>query len=443
MRILIAEDDTTSRVILDEILTRLGHEVVAVTNGQEAWATFNQAHVSLVISDWMMPDLDGVELCRRIRAENHAKYTYIILLTALEGKASYLEAMEAGADDFATKPLDADQLHARLRVAERILGLQRDLVQLELSQQQIVQQERLRALGEMASGIAHDFSNALSSVVGFSSLLLQHPAELDDREKVLRRLELIHTAGLGAAQLVRRLREFCRHRDETEAFLAVDVNEVVRTAVALTEPRTVTDTGAGMTEEVRRRCLEPFFTTKGEQGTGLGLAMAYGVIQRHRGAFDIESQPGRGTTFRIRLPARADRSTAARPTSATTPPRPLRVLVVDDEPSMRQVMRECLVGDGHAVETATNGRQGLQRFESGSFDVVVTDRAMPEMNGLELAAAIKRTAVRKPVVIMLSGFGDELDMAGDPPPGVDLVVGKPVTLEKLRQVLAVAVETGD
>ncbi len=110
---------------------------------------------------------------------------------------------------------------------------------------------------------------------------------------------------------------------------------------------------------------------------------------------------------------------------------------------MRQVMRECLVGDGHAVETATNGRQGLQRFESGSFDVVVTDRAMPEMNGLELAAAIKRTAVRKPVVIMLSGFGDELDMAGDPPPGVDLVVGKPVTLEKLRQVLAVAVETGD
>jgi CheY-like chemotaxis protein len=510
MRILIAEDDTTSRVILDDILTRLGHEVVAVTNGQEAWATFNRDHVSLIISDWMMPDLDGLELCRRIRAENRAKYTYIILLTALEGKESYLEAMEAGADDFATKPLDSDQLHARLRVAERILGLQRDLVQLELSQQQIVQQERLRALGEMASGIAHDFSNALSSVVGFSSLLLQHPDELDDREKVLRRLELIHTAGLGAAQLVRRLREFCRHRDETEAFLAVDVNEVVRTAVALTEPRwktqtqaagvsihmetdlgtvpsvdgnvselrdvlmnlifnavdampqggtlriatavdasrgpvlvTVTDTGVGMTEEVRRRCLEPFFTTKGERGTGLGLAMAYGVIQRHRGTFDIESQLGRGTTFRIRLPACADRSTTAGPTSATTPPRHLRVLVVDDEPSMRQVMRECLVGDGHAVETATNGRQGLQRFESGSFDVVVTDRAMPEMNGLELAAAIERTAVRKPVVIMLSGFGDELDMAGEPPPGVDLVVGKPVTLEKLREVLAVAVETGD
>jgi len=510
MRILIAEDDTTSRIILDEILTRLGHEVVAVTNGQEAWATFQQDPVSLVISDWMMPDLDGLELCRRIRAANRAKYTYIILLTALEGKASYLEAMEAGADDFATKPLDSDQLHARLRVAERILGLQRDLVQLELSQQQIVQQERLRALGEMASGIAHDFSNALSSVVGFSSLLLEHPAELDDREKVLQRLKLIHTAGLGAAQLVRRLREFCRHREEGEAFLAVDVNDVVRTAVALTEPRwkaqaqaagvsihiesdlatvpsvdgnvselrdvlmnlifnavdampqggtlriattadagrtpvlvTVTDTGAGMTDEVRRRCLEPFFTTKGERGTGLGLAMAYGIIQRHRGTFDIESQPGRGATFRIRLPARSPRSTAARPSSASTPSRPLRVLVVDDEPLMRQVMSECLVGDGHAVETAPNGRQALERFESGRFDVVVTDRAMPEMNGLELAAAIKQTALRKPVVIMLSGFGDELDTAEGPPPGVDFVVGKPVTLEKLRDVLAMAVEPGD
>lgn len=510
MRILIAEDDTTSRIILDEILTRLGHEVVAAANGQEAWATFKQDHVSLVISDWMMPDVDGLELCRRIRAENRPKYTYVILLTALEGKESYLEAMEAGADDFATKPLDSDQLHARLRAAERILGLQRELVQLELSQQQIVQQERLRALGEMASGIAHDFSNVLSSVVGFSSLLLGHPAELDDRGKVRQRLELIHTAGLGAAQLVRRLREFGRHRDENEAFLAVDMNEVVRTAVALTEPRwkaqaqatgapihietdlspvpsvdgnvselrdvlmnlifnavdamphggtlriatragagrspvlvTVADTGAGMTEEVRRRCLEPFFTTKGERGTGLGLAMAYGIIQRHRGAFDITSQPGEGTTFQIRLPARTSRSSATHSTSATRPSRPLRILVVDDEPPMRLVMSECLAAEGHAVETASNGRQGLQRFQGGRFDVVVTDRAMPEMNGLELAAAIKETAVGRPVVIMLSGFGDELDTAGGLPPGVDLVVSKPVTLEKLRDMLATAAGRGD
>jgi two-component system NtrC family sensor kinase len=194
MRILIAEDDTTSRVILAEIVAQLGHEVVTAVNGQEAWAIFHREHVPFVISDWMMPDLDGIELIRRIRAENRARYTYVILLTALGGKENYLEAMRAGADDFANKPLDSDQLHARLRVAERILGLQRELVQLELSQQQIVQQERLRALGEMASGIAHDFNNALSVVCGFTDILLLRPEDLDDKEKVRQRLRMTDVA---------------------------------------------------------------------------------------------------------------------------------------------------------------------------------------------------------------------------------------------------------
>lgn len=502
MRILIAEDDTTSRVILGEILAQLGHDVVTAANGREAWAIFHREHVPLVISDWMMPDLDGIELCRRIRAENRARYTYVILLTALGGKDNYLEAMRAGADDFASKPLDADQLHARLRVAERILGLQRELVQLELTQQQIVQQERLRALGEMASGIAHDFSNALSVVIGFTSLMLMRPADLGDTERVRERLQLICTAAHDAAHLVRRLREFYRHRDESEVFLTVDVNEVIRTAVALTEPRwrtqtqaagiavevktelgevpsvdgnvaelrdvlmnlifnsvdamreggtisiatelddtrdvvvmTIADTGVGMTEEVRRRCLEPFFTTKGDRGTGLGLSMTYGVIQRHRGTIDVESQPGEGTKFSIRLPVRTERPVAPRQTPVGAVFRPLRVLVVEDDPLPRQVVVEYLTGDGHIVETAMNGREGLQRFQTGWFDVVVTDRAMPEMNGLDLAAAIKSLAPRKPVIIMLSGFGDEIGLAGDLPPGIDFVLAKPVPLERLREAL--------
>jgi len=502
MRVLIAEDDTTSRVILGEILAQLGHDVVTAATGREAWAVFHREHVPLIISDWMMPDLDGLELCRRIRAENRARYTYVILLTALGGKDNYLEAMRAGADDFASKPLDADQLHARLRVAERILGLQRELVQLELTQQQIVQQERLRALGEMASGIAHDFNNSLSVVIGFTSILLKRPADLADTEKVRQRLELIRTAAHDAAHLVRRLREFYRQRDELEVFLAVDLNKVIRTAVGLTEPRwktqtqaagiavevktelgevpciegnpselrdvlmnlifnsvdampqggtisistdlddthdtvvvTIEDTGVGMTEEVRRRCLEPFFTTKGDRGTGLGLSMTYGVIQRHRGTIDVHSRPGAGTKFHIRLPARSERPATPRESAVGAVFRPLRVLVVEDEPMLRQVVVEYLTGDGHVVETAMNGRHGLERFQTGWFDVVVTDRAMPEMNGLELAAAIKEIAPRKPVVIMLSGFGDETGLAGALPPGIDFVLAKPVPLERLREAL--------
>jgi len=124
MKVLIAEDDRDSRELLGWILEKLGHQVVAAENGKQAWDAYRRGKFRLVISDLLMPDVDGLELCRRIRAANHSKYTYIILLTALIGKKQYLEGMEAGADDFVTKPFDADELKARLRVAERILALQ-------------------------------------------------------------------------------------------------------------------------------------------------------------------------------------------------------------------------------------------------------------------------------------------------------------------------------
>ena len=123
MKILIAEDDAVSRLVLTATLKKLGCEVVATASGTEAWDTFQQEHFPLLISDWMMPDMDGLELCQKIRAERGMQYTYIILLTARGGKTNYLDAMDAGADDFVTKPFDEDQLAARLRVAQRILAL--------------------------------------------------------------------------------------------------------------------------------------------------------------------------------------------------------------------------------------------------------------------------------------------------------------------------------
>ncbi len=127
MKILIAEDNLTSRLVLSATLKKFGHEVTATSDGQQAWDALEKEHFSLLISDWMMPEVDGLELCRRIRAKNSQGYTYIILLTALSGKTSYLDGMDAGADDFITKPFDEDQLVARLRVAERILGLHEKL----------------------------------------------------------------------------------------------------------------------------------------------------------------------------------------------------------------------------------------------------------------------------------------------------------------------------
>jgi two-component system cell cycle response regulator len=124
MKVLIAEDDRDSRELLSWLLEKLGYQVVSTDNGRDAWEAFRQDSIRLVISDLLMPEVDGLELCRRIRASKTPKYTYVILLTALIGKKDYLEGMDAGADDFVTKPFDPDELKARLRVAERIVALQ-------------------------------------------------------------------------------------------------------------------------------------------------------------------------------------------------------------------------------------------------------------------------------------------------------------------------------
>src|ERR671925_594322 len=131
MKILVAEDDRDSRELLTWILQKLGYQVVATENGKDAWEAFRRGRFRLVISDVLMPEIDGLELCRRIRRHKQSKYTYVIIITALIGKKDYLEGMEAGADDFVTKPFDPDELKARLRVAERIISFQEQAVAAE------------------------------------------------------------------------------------------------------------------------------------------------------------------------------------------------------------------------------------------------------------------------------------------------------------------------
>ncbi|MBX2989636.1 MAG: response regulator [Bacteroidetes bacterium] len=131
MKILTADDDAGSRAILSRVLKSLGHDVVETKDGNEGWGTYRVGNFQLVISDWMMPGMNGIEFCKLVRQDTRPKYTYIILLTSLEGKEKYLEGMEAGADDFISKPFDRDTLAARLRVAERILSLQAEVKQLE------------------------------------------------------------------------------------------------------------------------------------------------------------------------------------------------------------------------------------------------------------------------------------------------------------------------
>ena len=374
--------------------------------------------------------------------------------------------------------------------------LEDTLTQLKATQRQVLQQERLRAMGEMASGIAHDFNNSLSPIVGFAELLMRRP-DLPS-ETAQKYVKLINTAARDAASVIRRLRELYRERGESTPDAAVDIGRCLEEATALTEPRwksqaqgrgvnikvvrdvedvpvilgeaaavremltnlifnavdampeggtitmrarldgdhvllTVTDTGVGMSEEVRRRCLEPFFSTKDQQGTGLGLSLVHATVQRHRGTLTVDSEPGRGTTFNVRLPIHgpAPAAPAVEPAEAS---RRLRVLVVEDDPLVRMALTEQLSSQGHTVESATNGLEGLDKFMSGRFDLVLTDRAMPEMGGDQLATTIKQLAPNKPI-IMLTGFGDLMNVKGERPVAVDAVVSKPVTLDSLAEAI--------
>ena len=199
----------------------------------------------------------------------------------------------------------------------------------------------------------------------------------------------------------------------------------------------VTDQGIGMTEEVRRRCIDPFFTTKGPQlGTGMGLPMVYGAIQRHDGKIEIESEVGSGTSISMLLPLSAPPSAQTNGgNSAERPAKPLHLLVVDDEPMVVNLVAEFLKSEDHTVVVAANGREGLEKYCAGAFDLVVTDRAMPEMSGDQLASAIKERDPQTPI-IMLTGFGANMLSGREIPADVDLIMSKPFDLSELRQALA-------
>jgi len=192
-----------------------------------------------------------------------------------------------------------------------------------------------------------------------------------------------------------------------------------------------------MTEDVRLRCFEPFFSTKADHGTGLGMAMVFGIIRRHEGSIDIESMPGAGTTITIALLPHESPHVPVSDSTPAEPTPPLRILVIDDEPSVRAVLQACFAEDGHVVGVASNGREGLERFKSGEWDVVVTDRAMPELNGDQLAVAIKKLNPDVPV-ILVTGFADVMQDVGDHPAAIDLVVAKPFSRNALRKAVAEA-----
>ena len=377
--------------------------------------------------------------------------------------------------------------------------LSRYLKEQELIREQFGQIEKMSALGELASGVAHDFNNTLAGILGRAELMLRRVSDVE----TTRGLEIIIQAARDGAGTVKRIQDFARQRRDHDFEpvavdqLLIDVNEITRPrwkdraqahnvhinlnlqintqASVMGDPSelrevlvnmvfnavdampeggcltlsaeeaqgsveiAVSDTGIGMSPEIRSRIFDPFFTTKGKAGMGLGLAVCYGIIQRHEGTIEIESGVGQGTSFRIRLPiaeanplAETPKETVARLTLVPSSSLP-KILVVDDEQCIRELLIDVLENEGYEVTLAENGEEALKFFDATSFKAVFTDVGMPGMSGWELARAIRERDEEVPMAV-ITGWGESVSSSEQQTAQVDWVITKPFSIDRISEL---------
>ncbi|HEX8558068.1 MAG TPA: ATP-binding protein [Pyrinomonadaceae bacterium] len=360
------------------------------------------------------------------------------------------------------------------------------------------QMEKLSALGELASGVAHNFNNTLTGILARAQLLL----DATDMKDVRRGLRIIIQTAEDGAKTVKRIQDFARQRRDQD-FVRIDVDQLMLEVAEITRPRwkdhaeaanvhirlvrqigsnavimgdagelrevlvnmvfnavdampdggtltlstqdasdevmlTVADTGVGMAEEVRSRIFDPFFTTKGKAGMGLGLSVSYGIIRRHEGRVEVESEVGRGTTFRMRFPVVGESDTHR---IVDTGPLPLeradgslRILVVDDEDYVRELLADILEREGCEVVLAGEGREALSLFDGQGFDAVFTDVGLPGMSGWELARAVREKDDRLALAV-ITGWGDTVTAEEQSAAQADWVIPKPFTVERITDLV--------
>jgi signal transduction histidine kinase/CheY-like chemotaxis protein len=359
---------------------------------------------------------------------------------------------------------------------------------------QLIDSQKLGAVGEITSGVAHDLNNLLSVVIGRAQLL---SGRMNDPGQH-RHVEAMEKAAIDASEIVHRLRQFGRPSSD-EGFTNVDAGGLVDEVVEMTRPRwnewvklrginvkvtkllspvppvygcaselrqvlvnlilnsidalpgggeivlqtakvgelvliSVKDNGAGITEEVRTRVFEPFFTTKPDRGTGLGLSVARRIILNHDGEIGVESRPGEGTTFTIRLPVSGISRKEADRKPAMDSPVSLSILVVDDEKEVGSVLNELLSDEGHRVRVADDGSKAISILEKHQFDVVITDLGMRGVTGWDVASAAKRAEPKLPV-IMLTGWVDSVRGKESERRTVDMVLSKPAKRDELVRAI--------
>ena len=423
--------------------------------------------------------------------------TLPIIATIFLTYRTYLRNVETSAAQAAQAENHVKELSHYIAEQERI-------------REQFSQLEKLSALGELASGVAHDFNNTLAGILGRAQLLQR----TNDLEKIKRGLDIIIKTADDGAKTVKRIQDFARQRRDHN-FELVSIDQILMDASEITRPRwkncaeasnihitldlqigsnamvmgddselrevlvnmvfnaidampeggtltlstrteadsvviKVVDTGVGMYPEVRSRIFDPFFTTKGKAGLGLGLAVSFGIIRRHGGTIEVESQYGSGTEFCVTLPVAKIAEKSAQQESECVEPLvpeiplpiaepsaellPTKLLVVDDEDFVRDLLRDILEGENCQVCVAASGSEALSLFKEMEFHGVFTDVGMPGMSGWELAREIRQTNKQIPIAV-ITGWGEAVGSHEQKAAGVDWVVAKPFTADRIAELV--------
>jgi len=389
----------------------------------------------------------------------------------------------------------ANEAAVSIENAKLFESLKQAYAKLKEAQEQLIQSEKLRALGEMAGGVAHDFNNLLGAILGRAQLLLLSAKEQDTRKG----LKVIEKAALDGAETVRRIQEFTRLRTD-ENFILLDINEILKESLEITKHKwkdeaqkkgvsiqvetslgknlppivgnpselrevfvnmilnsfdamskggtlsvssrsnenyvlaSVSDTGIGMSEEIQRKVFDPFFTTKGPKGNGLGMSLAYGIVVRHNGEISIESQEGKGTTFSVKLPIKRIVDKKGGKEEKAEESCKENILIIDDEPAIRELLCDILQSRGYKAVAVDDSLKGIELFEKEEFDIVFTDLSMPEMSGWEVADRLK-SLNPEVVIVMVTGWGTQVDSRKLKAHSVDLLMAKPFEVKKLFEIL--------
>ncbi len=493
-RVLIVDDNEDILAVTRRILRRHDYDTLTAKDGKSGLELARRDRPDLVLLDVMMPGIDGLEVCRQLKGDRETRKIMIILVTGRGSTDNLVEGLEAGADDYITKPFQLPELMARVRSALRVKQLTDEIEErnreLLRSQRERMRSEKMATIGLLATGIAHEFNNIMSGISGFAQLAETNPAFKD------RLVELAKSQSERALQITRSLATYYNsnvevgptplvpeienalclvtkrlkqkdinvvreYRDEPEvlaqagqlqevflnlilnACQAVDVRGTITLRIEIDGDRAVArvqDDGCGVSEETLQRIFDPFFTTKGalgggsDAGSGLGLTVSYNIVNSYGGRLTVTSEEKKGSTFTVELPLATTAAAASAEEGGAVIEGPASVLIGDPDENVREMVRGYLTRC--ELVAATSWKDVTAAIQRRPFDVAILDTSLPGedrfINHLEKLLAV-RPDLR---VILTTSTHSSIDFR-EAKSRTDLHLLKPYSIENLSCILCV------